>query len=74
MTVEFGLASVRNATQVRVTLIKPDGSTFTNTCAISPCQVIADAREGVHLVTLTYLSAGGTVLSASTQPFEGDVN
>jgi hypothetical protein len=68
LNVGFNLASVPNATQVRVILTKPDGTTVTNTCSSSPCAVIADAREGSHLVTLTYLSAGGSVLATSSEP------
>jgi hypothetical protein len=74
VSIEFNLASVPNATQVRVALTKPDGSTVTNTCTSSPCAVTADARQGSHLLTLTYLSAGGAMLTASTEVSVIDVN
>jgi len=74
LNVGFNLASIPNATQVRVTLTKPDGTSVTNTCTSSPCAVIADAREGSHLVTLTYLSASGSVLAISSEPEVVDVN
>jgi hypothetical protein len=74
LNVGFKLASVPNATQVRVTLTKPDGTTVSNTCTSSPCAVTADAREGSHLVTLTYLSASGSVLATSSEQAVVDVN
>ena len=62
--VTCNLSSVTNATQCRVTLTKPDGSTVTNTCSTSPCAVTADAREGDHLLKVEYLSASNAVLAA----------
>lgn len=65
LSIGFRLADVPGATQVRVTLIKPDGSSTTTTCSTSPCAVTADAREGQHSYTLTFLSASSQTLSAN---------
>ena len=63
LSVTCNISSVPNATQCRVTLTKPDGSTVTNTCTTSPCPVTADAREGDHLLEVDYLSASNMVLN-----------
>jgi hypothetical protein len=69
LDVTCNISSVTNATQCRVTLTKPDGSTVSNTCNTSPCPVTADAREGDHLLKVEYLNASGAVLaSAEPQP------
>jgi hypothetical protein len=65
--VGFNLASVPAATQVRLTLTKPDGTTAQTTCTSSPCSITSDAREGDHLLVLDYLSAAGPVLATSTR-------
>ena len=64
VSVTCNISSVTNATQCRVTLTKPDGSTVTNTCASSPCAVTADAREGDHLLKVEYLNAANAVLAS----------
>ncbi len=60
-----GLGGVANAVQVRVTLMRPDGSLVQRTCTELPCTVAADQRQGDHLMRIEYLSASGSVLSAS---------
>lgn len=59
----FNLASVPNAARVNVTLTEPSGTKVSATCTSSPCAVTADARQGDHLVQLTYLSASGAALA-----------
>ncbi len=61
--VGFALASVPNATQVRLTLTKPDGTTVQATCASSPCSIVGDARQANHLLEVEFLSAGSAVLA-----------
>jgi hypothetical protein len=60
---DFNLASVPGATQVRVTLTEPSGAVVTQTCSGSPCAAVADARQGVVVGQLTYLSAAGSPLT-----------
>ncbi|MBZ5678334.1 MAG: hypothetical protein LAP61_29195 [Acidobacteriia bacterium] len=64
LNVTCNISSVINAAKCRVILTKPDGSTITNTCTVSPCSVTADAREGDHLLKVDYLSASDAVLAA----------
>ncbi|MGH9455877.1 MAG: hypothetical protein ACRD2O_18125, partial [Terriglobia bacterium] len=61
--VSFNLASVPNATQVKVTLTEPDGAVVTGTCSSSPCAVETDARQGNDAGQTAYLSATGAVLA-----------
>ena len=63
----FNLSAVPNATQARLTLTKPDGSTVQATCSSSPCSVIADARQGTHLLQIAYLSGTGAILALGEQ-------
>ena len=67
LLVGVNLASVPNATQVRLTLTKPDSSTVTATCSSSPCSITADARQADHLLKVEYLSAGNAVLAVGSQ-------
>ncbi|HVO98178.1 MAG TPA: hypothetical protein VMT15_08935 [Bryobacteraceae bacterium] len=66
-SVGFNLASVPRATQVQVTLIEPAGNVVHATCSTSPCSVETDTTQGNPLVTITYLSAEGTVLATSSE-------
>jgi hypothetical protein len=63
----FKLASVPNATAVRLTLTRPDGSTVQAVCTSSPCSVTADVRQGTHLLQIAYLSGSGAVLALGEQ-------
>jgi hypothetical protein len=67
ITAAFNLASVPNATEARVTLTRPDGSTAQATCSSSPCSVPADVRQGTHLLRIEYLSSAGAVLAVGEQ-------
>jgi len=67
INVAFKLSSVPNATQVMVSLTRPDGTVVSNTCSTSPCQVAGDKRQGNHLVQISYLSSGSAVLASGTQ-------
>lgn len=66
LSAAFDLASVRNASSVRVTLVSPDGASTSAVCQTSPCLIIADGQQGNHRMTVQYLSAGGETL-AQTQ-------
>ena len=63
IAVDFVLASVPNATKVRVTLKKSDGSVSTAICLTRPCQIAADANMNNPHLTLEYLATNGTVLA-----------
>jgi hypothetical protein len=65
--VAFDLAKVPNAASAKVTVIQPDGSSVTVSCAASPCAVRADARQGRPLVKIQYLSTSGKVLAVATR-------
>jgi hypothetical protein len=65
VSVAFRLASVPNATQVRVTLTRPNGESVQQTCSSSPCVLNADKRQGKAQMLMEYLSAGSAVLAAS---------
>jgi hypothetical protein len=67
IVVSYKRASVSGATQGRVTLTRPDGSTDEVTCAADVCSVAADARQGDHLVRIEYLSSGDVVLARGEQ-------
>jgi hypothetical protein len=62
-SVGFDSAAVSGATQVRVTIRKPDGGTVQSVCQASPCAVTVDERQGDHLMRLEYLSADDRVLA-----------
>lgn len=57
--------SVPNAASVDVVLTAPNGVSSTTNCTTSPCQVMADARQGNDLMVLKYKSASGAVLAQS---------
>jgi len=58
--VAFRLADVPGATQVRITVRKPDGRDLPPvTCTESPCTVKVDNRQSDHLIKLEYLSSSG---------------
>lgn len=63
-TVAGLISSVPNATKIRVTITRPDGSATVTTCASSPCSVSVDARNSA-LIQWSYLSAGDAVLASS---------
>lgn len=72
--VDGDIASVRNATQMQVTVTQSTGAAnFPVICAASPCGVPVDKSEGNATLQVQYLSAGGAVL-ATGQPFVITVN
>ena len=66
--IEFDLATVESATEVRVTVTRPDGSVTKTTCSAAPCQVSFNTSLGRAIVKIDYLSADGTVLKSVVQP------
>jgi hypothetical protein len=65
VAVSFHKASVPGTANVRVTAAKPDATTVSAVCAISPCTVNVDRIQGQHRIRLEYLSGAGSILSAS---------
>jgi len=65
ISVSGNLASVLNATQLRITVTLPNGATSTNTCTASSCAVTGDAQQGQHRYVVEFLSAGDAVLARS---------
>jgi hypothetical protein len=51
-----------NAVSATVLVTQPSGATSTVTCTASPCTVVVDARQGNHMIQVTYLAADGTVV------------
>jgi hypothetical protein len=68
LMLDIDLAAVPSATQFRVTFIEPSGKSVVTVCAASPCALAGDARQGTHLATVEYLSAGSAVLASSSEP------
>jgi hypothetical protein len=66
--VGFKLSSVPNATQVTLTLTKPDGTSISSSCTSSPCTIAADARQAAASFALIYRSAGGAALASFSLP------
>ena len=64
VTVSFDERGVRYASQFRVTVLEPDGSSVQTACISSPCSVEADGQQGSPLMKLDYLSAAGQVLAS----------
>lgn len=64
ISLDVKIDAVANATKVRYTITSPNGATATTTCTVSPCTVMADARQaGIALVTIEYLDMGNSVLA-----------
>jgi hypothetical protein len=55
--VAFDRQAIPNATQVRITITAPSGTTTHTVCDISPCRVRLDRRQGDHLMAIDYLFA-----------------
>jgi len=73
LVVSFDLGAVPNAAGVTVTATNPDGTVGASSCSVSPCVVSIRAREGITTIALEYHSAGGRVLSTTTQKIVVDV-
>jgi len=66
--VDFDLTTVDKATEVRVTVTRPDGSVTKTTRSTAPCQVTSNTSLGRSIVKIDYLSADGTILKTVLQP------
>jgi len=66
LNISFNLSSVPTAVKARITLTRPDGSSTQVTCSSSPCTIVADARQGDHLLKVEYLTSTGSVLAAGS--------
>ena len=64
-TLNVGYHLPANATQAQILLTEPDGYMITNTCSGGVCPVVADARQGAHLMQIQYLNGGGAVVAQS---------
>jgi hypothetical protein len=64
---DFKLAAVPHASQVRVALTNPRGDTAQTICASAPCLVSVNPTLGNLLLGMEYLSSSGAVL-ASGEP------
>jgi len=62
--IEFDLTTVDSATEVRVTVTRPDGLVTMTTCTTSPCQIRSNTSLGRAIVKIDYLSADGSVLKS----------
>lgn len=62
-TVSVGFFLPSYATQARLTVTKPDGTTVQQTSATSPVTVNIDRRQGTHSLKMEYLDGVGTVVA-----------
>ena len=66
-TINVGYTLPANATSANIFLTEPNGYVVVSSCTANVCPVIADARQGTHLMQIKYYNGSGVKVS------EGDV-